>query len=78
MENESIIEVQLSGIKEDVTKLQEDHDKTKERQDKLDTKIEKTLDKMQKYQDMNNEKFLQLSINNAQMLEMTKNVEKKY
>lgn len=29
MENESIIEVQLSGIKEDVTKLQEDHDKTK-------------------------------------------------
>ncbi|WJC71950.1 hypothetical protein PCM19_11610 [Staphylococcus aureus] len=34
MENESIIEVQLSGIKEDVTKLQEDHDKTKERQDK--------------------------------------------
>lgn len=41
MENESIIEVQLSGIKEDVTKLQEDHDKTKERQDKLDTKIEK-------------------------------------
>lgn len=31
---------------------------------------------MQKYQDMNNEKFLQLSINNAQMLEMTKNVEK--
>lgn len=76
MENESIIEVQLSGIKEDVTKLQEDHDKTKERQDKLDTKIEKTLDRMQKYQDMNNEKFLQLSINNAQMLEMTKNVEK--
>ena len=49
MENESIIEVQLSGIKEDVTKLQEDHDKTKERQDKLDTKIEKTLEKQGGY-----------------------------
>lgn len=69
MENEKVIEVQISGFKEKLEMLED-------RQEKFDEKLDKTIEKQQENQEINNERFLDLRIITTQLVESTKNVEK--
>ncbi|MDK1672925.1 hypothetical protein QOK74_08565 [Staphylococcus saprophyticus] len=69
MENEKVIEVQISGFKEKLEMLED-------RQEKFDEKLDKTIEKQTEYQEINNERFLDLRIITTQLVESTKNVEK--